>query len=96
MLKLTKSFYNLRKYPAAPPQPARKIKITLFLYPVFVVCDTSTALQDTYANGNLARKSTKWNKIWPNDDLFPKIKILRFLTISKTVKNILKYFHFRT
>jgi hypothetical protein len=47
--------HHMRKYPAAPPRPAREPKTTLVLYAVEVVRDSTTALQDTYANGEFAK-----------------------------------------
>jgi hypothetical protein len=46
--------HHLRKYLAAPLRPARGTKITLLLYPVEVVRDTTTTQKETYTNGGLA------------------------------------------
>jgi hypothetical protein len=50
------SIHHLRNNPAAPLRQACEAKITLVLYPVDVARETTTALQDTYANDELLLK----------------------------------------
>jgi hypothetical protein len=57
------TIHHLRKYPAAPLRPARETKITLVLYPVDVVREATTALQDTYANGEFNNNNLDLHKM---------------------------------